>query len=273
VAALLAGMAVAVRVVAGCTPGVDCGTEAGYAAPQTMVLVGADDRTLWAGWVGCAQSAALLAVQRPRSVLLRVYWRRSRTFGCGTSPGVGVVRPALGLSLRVRLPVPLAGRRLLGPDGAALPWLDAATMLRFPSQEQAGMPPLRGLRRHPLPLLLPDPATGPLSPAVSCLALDTDPVPIRLWLDQCAGARPGAAFEGAPVRVRGRPGHVVYHAPGAPPGSGVDFAFRALWWVQDNRVVVLTSQRPVPDGLPLLPVAELVAVANGLSCLRPAACR
>ena len=63
VAVLLMACAVGVvRLVAGCTPGVDCGIETGYSPPASMVLVSTDGRTLWAGYSGCVEDAALQAL-------------------------------------------------------------------------------------------------------------------------------------------------------------------------------------------------------------------
>jgi hypothetical protein len=65
---------------------------------------------------------------------------------------------------------------------------------------------------------------------------------------------------------------VVDGGPGTA-WAGYEIPWRALWWVQDDRIVVLISQRPAPSEPPLLSAAELVAVANDLSCLQTEACR
>lgn len=138
---LLAGAVGVVRLAAGCTPGVDCGYVSGYDSPQTLVLVDVDGLTLRVGWQGCADYAALQAVERPDEVVLRVYWRSRRTFRCAALVDD---LAALSLNYQVRLSAPLGARRLVGPDGAALPWLDEATMLRFtPPVQMSGLAGLR----------------------------------------------------------------------------------------------------------------------------------
>jgi len=86
-----------------------------------------------------------------------------------------------------------------------------------------------------------------------------------------AGTPSDVALLGMPATVRGRAGHVVEHRPNAPPWAGYEYSWRALWWIEDNRIVVLASERFAGDP-PLVSASELVAVANGLSCLQPAAC-
>ncbi len=273
VAVLLVACAVSVaRLVVGCIPGVDC-IESGYSPPATMVLVSADGHTLWAGWLGCAENATLEAVQTPGSVVLRVYWRRHRTFQCGSDVQAAAV--ALTLSYHVRLSSPLAARRLVGPDGVALAWLDEARMLSF---RDSG-------RRYPWPLPLPA-VSEPMFPAAKCLGSHTNAGLLRL--SQCAYrsaaggtpalgpttiTRPDASLMGLAVTVRGRTGHVVDHLPNEPPWAGFDFPWRALWWIGDNRIVVLTSERFATSDPPLLSVSQLVDVANELSCQQPVACR
>jgi hypothetical protein len=277
---LLAGAVGVVRLAAGCTPGVDCGYVSGYDSPQTLVLVDVDGLTLRVGWQGCADYAALQAVERPDEVVLRVYWRSRRTFRCAAL--VDDVA-ALSLNYQVWLSAPLGARRLVGPDGAALPWLDEATMLRFtPPVQMSG---LAGLRyrgpaywyRYPQPprpaQLFPD----RLFPTAKCLDTETNAVPIQLLLDQCAygGAGPAApapspavgARPGPNVTVRGRPGHIVDYTPNATPSVGYDYPWRALWWTEGHEIVVLIGQSA------LLSASQLVAVADDLWCLRPAACR
>jgi hypothetical protein len=222
-------------------------------------------------------------------VVLRVYWRSHRTFQCSALEDDFA---AESLNFQVRLSAPLGGRRLVGPDGVALPWLDEAAMLRFtPPVQVSG---LAGLRyrgpaywyRHSQP---PQPAklfADRLFPAAKCLDTGTNGVPIQLVLDQCAygGARAGApspgptpaagsgvALDGTRVTVRGQAGHVVTHLPGA---SGLeDYSWRALWWTEGHEILVLISQRTASSEPALLSVPELVAVADDLWCVRQAACR
>jgi hypothetical protein len=290
VALVLAGAVAVVRVVARCTPGIDCGYVSGYDSPQTLVLVDVDGQTLRAGWQGCAQYAALQAVERPGEVVLRVHWRSPRTYECGQLVDDFA---APSLNLQVRLSAPLAGRRLVGPDGAALPWLDEATMLRFtPPVQMSGLAGLRYRgpaywRRNPQPpqsaQLFPD----RLFPAAKCLDTETNGVPIELRLDECAyagagapapGPTPGAgtpaALPGTPTAVRGQAGRVVDHPRGTGSLSWDDNPpWRALWWTEGHEIVVLISQRTAPVQPALLSVSQLVAVADELWCVRPAACR
>jgi hypothetical protein len=285
---LIVGAVGVVRAALKCTPGVDCGYVSGYDSPQTLVLVDVDGQTLRTGWVGCAEYAALQAVERRDEVVLRVYWRSRRTFECGALVDDFA---ALSLNFQVRLSVPLGGRRLVGPDGVALPWLDEAAMLRFtPPVQMSGLAGL-GYRgpaywyRQPQP---PQPAglsADRLFPTAKCLDTETTAAAIQLVLDQCAygGERAGGptaadgsgvTLPGTRVTVRGHAGHVVEHRPGVPPLAGYDdFAWRALWWTEGHEVVVLISQRTASShpALPSLP--ELVAVADDLWCVRPAACR
>jgi hypothetical protein len=109
---LLAGAVGVVRAALRCTPGVDCGYASGYDSPQTVVLVDIDGQTLRTGWLGCAEYAALQAVERPHEVVLRVYWRSRRTFECGA---LADDFAAVSLNSQVRLSAPLGGRRLVGP--------------------------------------------------------------------------------------------------------------------------------------------------------------
>jgi hypothetical protein len=289
VALLLAGGVAVVRAIARCTPGIDCGYVSGYDSPQTLVLVDVDGQTLRAGWQGCAQYAALQAVERRDEVVLRVFWRSRRTFRCGELVD-DIAAPSL--NLQVRLSAPLGGRRLVGPDGAALPRLDETAMLRFtPPVQISG---LAGLRyrgpaywlRNPQPpqsaQLFPD----RLFPAAKCVDTETNGVPIQLRLDQCGyagagapapGPTPGAgtpaALPGTPVAVRRHAGRVVDHPRGTGSLSWDDNPpWRALWWTQGDEIVVLISQRTAPSQPALLSVSQLVAVADDLWCARPAAC-
>lgn len=290
-AALLAGAVGVVRLAAGCTPGVDCGYVSGYDPPQTLVLLDVDGLTLRAGWQGCADYAALQAVERPGEVVLRVYWRSRRTFECGALVD-DIAAPSL--NLQVRLSAPLGGRRLVGPDGELLPRLDEAAMLRFtPPVRMSG---LAGLRyRGPAYWYQHPPQQQPaelfpdrLFPAAKCIGTETNGVPIQLRLDQCAyggagsaaaapspaaGAGPGRLSAGPKVTVRGRPGHVVDHTPNATPSADYVYPWRALWWVEAHEIVVLISQRTASSQPPLLTPAQLVAVADDLWCVQPAACR
>jgi hypothetical protein len=288
VALLLAGAAVAVRAVARCTPGIDCGYVSGYDAPQTVVLLDVDGQTLRAGWQGCAQYAALQAVERPGEVVLRVYWRSRRTFECGAL--VDDIAAA-SLNFQVRLSAPLGGRRLVGPDGAALPLLDESTMLRFtPPVQMSGLDGLRYRgpaywRRNPQPPLPAQLFSDQLFPAAKCVDTETNGVPIQLRLDQCAHsgtslaaptvapASPGVPMRPFLVTVRGRTGHVLGYAPGAASLESGGYPWRALWWTEDHEIVVLTSRRTDASQPPLLTASQLVAVADNLWCLRPAACR
>ena len=289
---LLAGAVGVVRAALKCTPGVDCGYVSGYDSPQTVVLVDIDGQTLRTGWLGCAEYAALQAVERPHEVVLRVYWRSRRTFECDP---LADDFAAVSLNFQVRLSAPLGGRRLVGPDGVALPWLDEAAMLRFtPPVQTSG---LAGLRyrgpaywyRYPQPpraaQLFPD----RLFPTAKCLNTETNGIPVRLVLDQCANgsartgvpapgptaaAGSGVALPGTRVTVRGQAGHVVSHRPSAGPPAGYDdYAWRALWWTEGHEIVVLISQRTASNQPALLSVPELVAVADDLWCVHPAACR
>jgi hypothetical protein len=282
---LLAGAVGVVRAALKCTPWVDCGYVSGYDSPQTLVLVDIDGQTLRAGWLGCAEYAALQAVERPHEVVLRVYWRSRRTFECDA---LADDYAAPTLDYQVRLSAPLGGRALVGPDGAALPWLDEAAMLRFtPPVQMSG---LAGLRyrgpaywyRYPQPpraaQLFPD----RLFPTAKCLNTETNGIPVQLVLDQCANDRAGPAApapsppvgarHGPKVTVRGRPGHIVDYTPDATPSAGYEHLWRALWWTEGHEIVVLISQRTASSQPALLSVPELVAVADDLWCVRPAAC-
>ena len=290
VALLLAGAVVVVRVTARCTPGIDCGYVSGYDSPQTIVLLDVDGQTLRAGWQGCAEYATLQAVERPDRVVLRVYWRSRRTFQCGQLVDDFA---APSLNFQVRLSAPLGRRRLVGPDGVALPWLDETTMLRFtPPVQMSGLAGLRYRgpaywRRNPPPpesaQLFPD----RLFPADKCIDAETRGVPIQLRLDQCAyaggaapapgptaGAGTGTALPGTRLAVRGQVGRLVDHAGGTGSLPFYDNnPWRALWWADGHEIVVLISQRTDPSQPPLLSASQLVAVADDLWCVRPAACR
>ena len=284
---LLAGAVGVVRAALKCTPGVDCGYVSGYDSPQTLVLVDIDGQTLRAGWQGCAEYAALRAVERHGEVVLRVYWRSRRTFECSALVDDFA---APSLNFQVRLSAPLGGRRLVGPDGVALPWLDEAAIVRFTPPVQMGG--LAGLRyrgpaywyRHPPPAQPAELFPDRLFPAAKCIDTATSGVPVQLHLDQCAyggasaaaptrgpavGAGSGVPLPGTRVTVRGQAGHVLTHGP----GSYDDFAWRALWWTEGHEIVVLISQRTASSQPALLTVPELVAVADDLWCVRPAACR
>ncbi len=139
---------------------------------------------------------------------------------------------------------------------------------------------------YPAPVQSPHPVYEPMFPAAKCLAIQGGVD--RMRLEQCAyggaaagatptpgpaaGTRSGVALEGMPVTVRGRAGHVVEHRPNAPPWAGYEYSWRALWWIEDNRIVVLARER-FPGDPPLASASELVAVANGLSCWQRSACR
>jgi hypothetical protein len=283
---LLAGAAGAARLALGPTP---AGYESGYSPPDTVVLAGADGVTLRAGIGGCYEHVALQALERPSSVLLRVSWRTRPN--CGFPPGWAITPPLPSLNLQVQLSAPLGGRRLVGPDGAALPRLDEAAMLRFtPPVQMSG---LAGLRyrgpaywyRQPQPPRPAGLAADRLFPTAKCLDTETTAAAIQLVLDQCAygGARAGGrtaaagsgvTLPGTRVTVRAQAGHVVEHRPGVPSLAGYDdFAWRALWWTEGHEVVVLISQRTASSHPALLSVPELVAVADDLWCVRRAACR
>jgi len=249
-------------VLTGCTPRAD-GTETGYSTPGTMVLVGPDDRTLTVGWIGCAQYAALQATERRGSVMLRMYWRRNRAFQCSD---LATSIAALTLDYQVRLAAPLASRRLTGPDGVALPWLAQAQLLRFGAGRAA----------------LPDPVLEPLFPDAKCLGTQSHSPWPRLRVVQCAypgaaatsalGPPSGTALAGTPARVRGRAGHLVEHEPDEPPWTGYDYSWHALWWIEDNRIVVLTSQHILPGDHTPLSASQLVVAAGELRAeARPAA--
>lgn len=256
---LLAGAAVAASLASGQAP---AGYESGYSPPDFVVLVGADGVTLRAGIGGCYEHTALQALERPGSVLLRVYWRTRPN--CGFPPGSDITPPLPSLNLQVQLSAPLGGRRLVGPDGAALPRLDEARMLTTLTPSARAR---RGM--YPGPPELQQPVFEPMFPGARCLRSVINPG--RLLLDQCAyggAAETGSgAVMGTTVTVRGRPGHLVDHAPGAPPWAGYEYSWRALWWTEGDEIAVLTSER-FPGDPPLPPVSELVAVASALSCPR-----
>jgi hypothetical protein len=264
-AVLLAGAAGAARVALGHTP---AGYESGYSPPDTVVLVGADGVTLWAGIGGCYEHTALQALERPGSVLLRVSWRTRPN--CGFPPGWAVTPRLPSLNLQVGLSAPLGGRRLVGPDGAALPRLDEAQMLTTLTARARAR-----LGMYPGSPQLQEPVFEPMFPAARCLRSVINPG--RLLLDQCAyggaaGTGSGHTLTGTTVTGRGRPGHLVDHAPGAPPWSGYEYSWRALWWTEGDEIVVLASKRFRGDP-PLPPGSRLVAVANALSCPKTATCR
>ena len=264
---MLAGAAVSVRLIAGGgLPWAGTGAESGYSPPDTMVLVSADGRTLYAGYSTCVEHGTLQATERPGSVTLRVYWHDDAGFTC-FPPGVGVALARPSLNHLVRLASPLGGRRLEGPDGEVLPWLNQAAMLTIPS------PPASRQYGDPA-LALPFPVWGRLVPTTRCLQSPGSNG--SLMLEQCAhgGTRPAVPPAGAPVTVRGRAGHLLDSGQQAARAlAGYGFPWRELWWVQDDTVVILVSQGVVPADPSPLSAARLVALAGRLSCPRPASCR
>jgi hypothetical protein len=253
------------------------GPDSGYSPPQTMVLVSGDGRTLQAGYVACVKDAAMQAIERPGSVTLRVYWHGPG--GCAPS-GAGVAMAELTLNYQVHLASPLGTRRLVGPDGLALPWLNQAALLTFPGssvprshRNPASAPPLPALTSLPLP------QSEPLLPGARCLqtqGLQTQG-PGRPEVEQCAygGGTPLVMpSAGALVTVRGRAAHLLQgYEHSTPPLARHEAPWRGLWWAQDGTIVVLVSQDWLPGDPPPLPAASLVALANSLSCQQPAACR
>ena len=129
---LLAGAVGVVRAALRCTPGVDCGYVSGYDSPQTVVLVDIDGQTLRTGWLGCAEYAALQAVERPHEVVLRVYWRSRRTFECGA---LADDFAAVSLNFQVRLSAPLDGRRVAVADDL---WCVRPAACRSPTGHEVG---------------------------------------------------------------------------------------------------------------------------------------
>jgi hypothetical protein len=284
---LLAGAVGVVRAALKCTPGVDCGFVSGYDSPQTVVVLDVDGQTLRAGWQGCAEHADLQAVERRDEVVLRVYWRSRRTYRCGELVDDFA---APSLNLQVQLSAPLGGRRLVGPDGVALPWLDESAMLRFtPPVQMSG---LAGLRyrgpaywyRYPQPAQPAELFPDRLFRTARCLDTKTNGVPVQLLLDQCAyggagpaptaSAYPGVHSAGPLVTVRGRPAHVVDYTPDATSSAEYeDHPWRALWWTEGHEIAVLISQRADASLPPLLTASQLIAVADDLWCVRRAACQ
>jgi hypothetical protein len=247
------------------------GPSSGYDPPQTMILVSDDGTTLRFGYVACVQYDAPQTIERPDSVTLRVHWRGAD--GCAP-PGASVAMAELTLNYQVTLAAPLGSRRLVGPDGEALPWVGQAALLGFPG------PPVPGQHRNPASappprpagIPLPLPGYEPLLPGAKCLQTQ-DPLPQygldRTKLEQCGygkGRRAVLPPAGTLVTVRGRTAHLLQgdeHT--APPLARYEIPWRLLWWTQGATIVILASERWLPSAPPPLPAASLVALASTLN--------